>query len=114
MYRGTGDLAYLNGQVRIAFIRGNEMLEKTDGIPLDGKVLTGICVISGGDTVREVARKSVSHIKSEQFFVYKFDHLFIYNIILHRFTLELNISVIISTHTQSSGQIRASVLWSMV
>lgn len=59
-YRGTGDLAYLNGQVRIAFVRGNEYLEKPDGLPLDGKVLTGICVISGGDTTRETARKSVS------------------------------------------------------
>lgn len=60
VYRGTGDLAYLNGQIRIAFIRGNEILEKSDGIPLDGKILTGICVIANGDTVREAARKSVS------------------------------------------------------
>lgn len=60
IYRGVGDLAYLNGQIRIAFIRGNEYLEKSDGIPLDGKILTGICVIAGGDTIREVARKSVS------------------------------------------------------
>lgn len=60
IYRGVGDLPYLNGQIRVAFIRGNEQLEKLDGIPLDGKILTGICVLSGGDTVREVARKSVS------------------------------------------------------
>lgn len=59
VYRGTGDLPYLNGQVRIAFTRGNEILEKSDGIPLDGKILNGICVIAGGDTVRETARKSV-------------------------------------------------------
>lgn len=60
VYRGTGDLPYLNGQIRIAFTRGNEILEKGDGIPLDGKILTGICIISSGDTVREAARKSVS------------------------------------------------------
>lgn len=59
-YRGTGDLPFLNGQIRIAFVRGNEYLEKPDGLPLDGKILTGICVIAGGDSVRETARKSVS------------------------------------------------------
>lgn len=53
-------MAYLNGQIRIGFIRGNEILEKSDGIPLDGKILTGICVVANGDTVREAARKSVS------------------------------------------------------
>lgn len=67
IYRGTGDLAYLNGQIRIAFIRGNEILEKSDGIPLDGKILTGICVIANGDTVREAARKSVSGIRLFRF-----------------------------------------------
>lgn len=59
-YRGTGDLAFLNGQVRLAFIRGNEILDKAGGITLDGSILTGVCVISGGDTFRESARKSVS------------------------------------------------------
>lgn len=59
-YRGTGDLPYLNGQIRIAFVRGNEMLEKHGGITLDGSILTGISVIAGGDSFRESARKSVS------------------------------------------------------
>lgn len=63
VYRGTGDLAYLNGQIRIGFVRGNEILEKSDGIPLDGKILTGICVIAAGDSVREAARKSVKKTK---------------------------------------------------
>lgn len=60
VYRGIGDLPYLNGQIRIGFIRGNEHLAKSDGFALDGTILTGICVISGGDTVRDTARKSVS------------------------------------------------------
>lgn len=59
-YRGTGDLPYLNGQMRFAFVRGNEILDKPGGITLDGSILTGVCVISGGDTYRESARKSVS------------------------------------------------------
>lgn len=59
-------MAYLNGQIRIAFVRGNEYLEKQDGLPLDGKVLTGICVISGGDTTRETARKSVSFVMGKK------------------------------------------------
>ncbi|XP_031637248.1 gram-negative bacteria-binding protein 1-like isoform X2 [Contarinia nasturtii] len=71
-YRGVGEMPYLNGQLRIAFIHGNDILEKSDVgysrwhpsgknyLWKDGKILIGICVISGGDTVREVARKSVS------------------------------------------------------
>lgn len=58
-YRGTGDLPYLNGQIRMAFVRGNELLERPGHIPLDGKILTGICVLSGGDQIRDIARKSV-------------------------------------------------------
>lgn len=64
-YRGTGDAPFLNGQIRMVFVRGNEYLEK-DGQPLDGKILTGICVISGGDTSRETARKSI-HFGQEHF-----------------------------------------------
>lgn len=60
VYRGVGDLAFLNGQVRIAFIRGNEYLEKADGIPLDGKFLAGQTIIAPGDNIRETSRKSVS------------------------------------------------------
>lgn len=58
-YRGTGDLPFLNGLIRIAFVRGNEFLERPGHIPDDGKILTGMCVIAGGDSVREIARKSV-------------------------------------------------------
>lgn len=50
----------------MAFVRGNEYLYGPDGIPMDGKILTGICVISGGETIRESARKSI-HFGREHF-----------------------------------------------
>lgn len=59
IYRGVGELPYLNGQLRIAFIRGNEYLETADGIPLDGKFLVGQTIVAPGDYVRSISRKSV-------------------------------------------------------
>lgn len=59
IYRGIGETPYLNGQVRIAFIRGNDILEKTDGIPLDGKILQGMGIVAPGDNVREITKRSV-------------------------------------------------------
>lgn len=60
MYGGSGELPFLNGLIRVAFIHGNEHLEKEDGIPLDGKILFGGTVVAPGDQYRETGRKSVS------------------------------------------------------
>lgn len=53
-------MPFLNGQIRVAFIRGNEYLNMVDGIPLDGKILTGATIVAPGDISRETTRKSVS------------------------------------------------------
>lgn len=53
LYKGCGDAAYLNGQIRMAFIRGNEHLTKSGGLAFDGTILTGVCVISGGESFRD-------------------------------------------------------------
>lgn len=76
VYGGGSELPFLNGLIRIAFIHGNEHLEKEDGIPLDGKILFGSTIVAPGDQYRETGRKSVRQL-------YSLNAIFVKRVTLH-------------------------------
>lgn len=104
-YRGSVDLPFLNGLIRIAFIHGNEHLEREDGTPLDGKILFGSTIVAPGDQYRETGRKSVRYSCSMFYFGprllahTKFD----FDLNRHRNVSDRSISEIDSTCTELLG-----------
>lgn len=80
-----GPSGFANGQIRVAFIRGNEYLDTRENTQISGNRLTGGIVITVGEQFRDAWLKVSSEFREFQGFFQHIDNFFVYHFSKQRF-----------------------------